>query len=373
MDFYKKYCELKIRTAPFRMKSDYEYVKTVSVIDALSDRADLIHNGAKIGGRFNWQGGGYETTNLMGEAIKYLEALEGGEMPLKGMFTEPGIAVVDHTFVEKDGKLHVFYNRAYIGYWWTERFVDTFGHAVTENLIDWEVLPPVFSAQKGGHDDYQIWSPGIVEYNNLYYMFYTGVNYNIAQAACLATSHDLINWTRCEKNPVFIPGEWCGWSKDIWSDCRDSMVFANDDGMFYMYYCTSKKETDGRTPNVMGIASSRDLINWEDKGFVMLDNVNHYAESPFVMKRNGTYYMFFTSCGKGTAYATSSSPTDGWSVLPNDKNLLIEGANCSEVIEFKGQWYITAASPKIGGQQYLEFWKFYWNDDGTVHVGEKVK
>jgi len=153
------------------------------------------------------------------------------------------------------------------------------------------------------------------------------------------------------------------------------MVFKDDDGTFYMYYCTSIKSGGARSLNAIGVAVSRDLVSWEDRGAFTLKNVDHYAESPFVVKRNGVYYMFYTrtGAGEGTGYATSYNPVTGFSVPDDDRNMLIPGANASEVLEFKGKWYITAASPRVGGQQYLELWEFFWNDDGTVSVGKKVK
>lgn len=46
MDFFDRYIDLKARVAPFKTKEDFEYVKTTAAVDALADRADLIHRGA---------------------------------------------------------------------------------------------------------------------------------------------------------------------------------------------------------------------------------------------------------------------------------------------------------------------------------------
>lgn len=370
---YKKYCNLRVRVAPFRLKEDYEYIKTVSVIDALADRAYDINAGAKPGVRFDWSGVHYSEDQLFNRAFELLEALERGELPLKGKYTEPGVAFVDHDFIEKDGVMHVFYNRAFVGYDWPERFVDTFGHAVSTDLVNWKPCTPVFSAEPNVYDDYQVWSPGFVKHNDEYYMFYTGVNYHVAQAICMAKSKDLIHWERCEKNPVFIPGKWSPWDENKWSDCRDGMVFKDDDGKFYLYYCTCKNMPDGRPHSALGIACSEDLYNWKDCGSIVIPNCEASPESPYVLKHNGKYYMIFTNCAKGAiAYATSDHPVEGWSVLPDDKNLLCPGCT-SEVFSFKGKWYMSNTIWYPTGEQYLEIAEFIWNEDGTLSVGKWLR
>lgn len=46
--------------------------------------------------------------------------------------------------------------------------------------------------------------------------------------------------------------------------------------------------------------------------------------------------------------------------------------SCSEVFCFCGRWYISFATRLPGNEQYLELMEFFWNEDGTVSVGEKV-
>ena len=373
MDFYKKYCDIRVRVAPFRMKDDFEHIKTVAAIDAFANRAKDIHEGCDPKGRFGWgKEPEYSAEAFMEKAVSYVEALERGEMPLKGKFAEPGGALIDHSFIEKDGVMHVFYNRGYIGYLWDQRFVDSIGHATSTDLVNWTIHAPVLTSKQGAYDDYQVWSPSVFEHENKYYMFYTGVNFNIAQAMCLAVSDDLYHWERVQDQPVLTPGPWCPWNADHWSDCRDGMVFKDDDGTFYMYYCSSQTTTPGCTKPVVGMAKSKDLFNWEDLGPLHIPGVGHAAESPYVMKKDGTYYLFFTNCGVGTAFATSDNPVKGWTVLPDNKNILYS-TGCTEVFEFKGKWYFSMATWLQRGEQYLEIAEFNWNDDGTCSVGKILK
>lgn len=376
MSFRDTYRDIICRLARFRTKSDFETVKTVGIIDALIERASTIDEGALPDMPLGTVPG-HTIENFAGRAERYLSALERGEYPLKGMFTEPGKALVDHSFVQKDGKLHIFYNIGAIGYEWSERYVDSFGHAWTEDLVNWHIEPRVLYTEPNGIECYQIWSPGVVQKGDTYYMYYTGVNYNVAQCQCLATSKDLYNWEKYGNNPVLLPGPWNDWSADKWSDCRDAFVFMEDDGNAYMYYCTAVSG-NGVYNAAVGMAKSDDMIHWEDLGFKEFGKDIHALESPFVMKKDGLYYLFYTKVGHGSAYAVSDAPFGDWEdkgmIIPTDGRYdwISHVPSCSEVFEFKGEWYISCAWRHPGCEQYLEIFKLTFNSDGSVTLGERI-
>lgn len=376
--FFRKYCRSKARLAKFKIKSDFETVKTVSMIEELLDRAETVYEGASTKGRYGWNVG-QNIENYTERAERYLSALERGEFPLKGMLTEPRMAMVDHSFVEKDGVMHLFYNRDRIGFEWDTRPVDTIGHAVSEDLKNWKFETPVISTDPDLLEDYQVWSPGITKKGNTYYLYYTGVNFNAAQAICVATSKDLYSWVKCPENPVVLPGKWGEWHEDRWSDCRDPMVFVDDDGTAYMYYCTAMRTNEGGMISAVGISSSEDMIHWSDCGAYHFDICDVTLESPFLTKHNGKYYLFYTNCNHGTAYAVSDSPAGGWKsmgMLIEKKGTPANPANvpsCAEVFCFKGKWYISSAERQPGCEQYIELYDFTWNDDGTVSVGKRLE
>ena len=209
-------------------------------------------------------------------------------------------------------------------------------------------------------------------------MYYTGVNFEIAQTICMATSTDLQSWERWPDDPVFVPGTWFDWREDRWSDCRDPMVFLDDDGQYYLYVCTRWKDEAGQLHAAIGVASSRDRIHWEEAGIIRLPGCTECAESPFVMKRQGRYYLFYTNCGKGSAYAVSDNPISGW----REKGLLLgaedhSGDNahvpsCSEVFAFRGKWYFSFCERLPGNEQYLELKELFWEEDGSVRLGTAV-
>ena len=375
--FFAEYFDAKTRLSKFALKDDPETKKTVSIIEVLLDRALNVNAGASTDGRFG-NAPGHTLENYFGRAKRYLESLERGEYPLKGKWTEPGMAVVDHCFVEKDGKIHLFYNRDRIGYEWDLMPANTIGHAVTEDLKNWIVESPVISADNEAFENYQVWSPGIAFRDGVYYMYYTGVNINACQAICLATSRDLCHWEKHSGGPVVKPGSWGSWSEERWSDCRDSMVFIDDDGTAYMYYCTAAN-IGGKTVPAVGIASSEDMVNWQDRGAYRFDICGVAFESPFVMKKDGKYYLFYTNCGSGTAYAVSEDPVTGWKslgmLMPWTVPPLCPAnvPSCAEVFRFRGQWYISCCLREPGCEQYLEIFELEWVPDGKVVIGKRVE
>ena len=379
--FFKKYVDIRARLAPFKLKEDNETKKAVAAILLLINRAQTVAEGADVSGVFNFVEG-HTVEIYISRAESYLSALEAGEYPLKGKYAEVGGQVVDHSFIVKGDELHLISIRGgEIGYEWDMRPVDTVDHSVTTDLINWKQLAPAVTTDVNLHENYQVWAPGVAEKDGKYYLYYTGVNTNVAQAICLATSRDLITWEKYENNPVVLPGEWGEWSEDKWSDCRDPMVFVDGDGTAYMYFCSAKRDGEGKLTPALGVASSTDMIHWKDEGAYCFDICDISLESPFVIKRNGKYYLFYTNCGHGTAYAVSDDPICGWKslgmLIENPEGYVpINPANvpsCAEVFCFKGKWYISSCLREAGCEQYLEIFEFFWNDDGTVSIGKRIE
>jgi sucrose-6-phosphate hydrolase SacC (GH32 family) len=373
MDFRKEYQSRMSRLGVFRTSEEFEVQKTVAAIDTLLRRADDLYRGSRPDYCY-----GIDAENLMARAEAHLSALERGERPLAGRFTEPGVAFVDHCFIEHEGVMHVFYNRSWVGYDWPERYTDTIGHATSTDLIHWRIHTPVLAVSPDDFGTYQVWSPAVIEDGGRFYMLYTGVNENVAQAACLAVSDDLYHFKKYENNPVYVPGAWSGWDAGRWSDCRDSFCLKHD-GVFYQYVYVSLPQADGPNAPATGILSSTDMIHWKEEGTVRMPACTHAAESPFVVHHGESWYLFYTNCGKGTCYATGPSPLGPW-----EEQGLLFGArtnspdpahvpSCAEVFCYKDNWYISVCERLPGWEQYLEIYELFWQPDGSVRVGELLR
>ncbi len=373
--FFRRVDSLKARAEKFRSKTDYDTVKAVSIIMALINRADALERGKDTSDTWGFNCHRYSSTEeMLDQAEEFLAALENGEEPMRGYLIEIGGSIADHTFIEKDGELHIVYSRFTACYSWQEKDANVLGHAVTTDMVNWKVLEPVLATTKGDFDEYQVWAPAVLEKDGEYWMFYTGVNKNVCQAICLAKSKDLCNWEKYGTKPLLKSGEWGLWNEDVWSDCRDCFIFLDDDGTYIMYYCARQRFDDNTERGVTGIASSKDLLHWEDKGSIAHPNCEGAIESPFITKHNGLYYLFYTNTSinnHGTSYAYSDNPYTGWKYPEED--LLIPGVSCSEVVSYKGKNYISVSTNQINQLHFIDFYEFFWNDDGTVSVGKFIK
>ncbi len=133
------------------------------------------------------------------------------------------------------------------------------GYAESEDGIHFNVRPePVLAPEAeyeahGGVED-----PRVVRINGTYYLTYTGYDLHSAQL-CLATSTDLIHW---ERQGVILPaykGTWnTQWTKS------GAIVPVQINGKWWMYYLGTRTDSDGKSRDYMGIASSEDLLHWRD-------------------------------------------------------------------------------------------------------------
>lgn len=116
------------------------------------------------------------------------------------------------------------------------------------------VLEPAAPYERGGGVE----DPRVLRIGAVYYMTYTGYNLHDAQL-CLATSPDLRHWTR---RGVILPayhGGWItGWTKS------GAIVPERIGGKWWMYYLGTRRDSDGKDRDYMGLASSADLLHWSN-------------------------------------------------------------------------------------------------------------
>jgi predicted GH43/DUF377 family glycosyl hydrolase len=133
--------------------------------------------------------------------------------------------------------------------------VSRLGYADSADGIHFNrTIAPALSAltpyeRGGGIED-----PRLVQFDDIYYLTYTGYNKKDAQL-CLASSKDLVHWLRMG---VILPpykGKWnVGWTKS------GAIVPEKIDGKYWMYYLGTTADKNDQT----GLAYSTDLIHWTD-------------------------------------------------------------------------------------------------------------
>jgi predicted GH43/DUF377 family glycosyl hydrolase len=116
------------------------------------------------------------------------------------------------------------------------------------------VLSPEAPYEKnGGVED-----PRVVQINGTFYLTYTAYDGHSAQL-CLATSNDLIHWTR---QGVILPAYKGAWNTQ-WTK-SGAILPKQVNGKWWMYYLGTRTDSDGKPRDYMGLAESPDLLHWKD-------------------------------------------------------------------------------------------------------------
>jgi beta-fructofuranosidase len=155
------------------------------------------------------------------------------------------------------------------------------GHAVSDNLVDWEYLGECFGPAERGFDDLAIWTGSVVRDGSQWRMFYTAVStaghHIFDQRLGTAVSDDLHHWTREGSEPVVgVDRRWyktldlapppttgpdLEGSSETW---RDPLVITDPDGDGWHLMVTARavgaaKNDDG----VIAHGRSHDLRTWQ--------------------------------------------------------------------------------------------------------------
>ena len=216
----------------------------------------------------------------------------------------------DFWFAKKNDKHHIFYLQAPKSLLLEQKrhHNATIGHAVSSDLIHWNLLPDALKpGYLGSWDDLATWTGSVIQHNNLWYMFYTGVNHaekGLIQRIGLATSQDLITWKKHSNNPIIEADKrWYemldleSWHDHAW---RDPYVILHNK-KFYAFITARVNygSTDGR--GVIALAESNNLIDWEVKAPVTEPGEFGQLEVPQVVKRNNLFYLIFCTAVETTS------------------------------------------------------------------------
>lgn len=273
---------------------------------------------------------------------------------------DPGTRYLnDHTVIKgHDGLWHMFAitgNNPAPGTWPDPSREDFFAHATAPALTGpWTTRPHVMHVDPGYHGEDHVWAPHVISHDGTYYMFYAaGVGANAA--INLATSTDLYTWTRLPSGPLFRDG----------LEARDPMVIRIGT-QWVMYYCATERADGGR--HVVAYRTSSDLIRWSGRQIAYIDpthvgNAPSNTESPFVVQRNGWYYLFIGPRGgyTGTDVFRSQDPfrfnlADWAGHVPS---------HAAEVVPDGTAWWVTHAGwwqrglyiGRLNWQAYAPVWQ----------------
>lgn len=276
----------------------------------------------------------------------------------------PGLYIADPTArVWDDGMLYVYGSRddENLKTWcshdhWVMR---------TEDLVNWEFFPRVF-ASKGENDgvpysDRQLFAPDAMYKDGTYYLYFCQPGKDCEGVAVSPSP-----------TGPFIDAKKMNIGKH---NQIDPTVFIDDDGQAYYSWGQGRAKIAKLKPNMTEIDESTIIPN------VLTENEHFFHEGNFMTKRNGIYYMVYTSIellnsGKKTAtriaYASSDKPmgpyTYGGCIIDNMGCDPKTWNNHGSIVEFKGRWYVfyhrTTHNSAMRRKACIEPISF--NEDGSI-------
>ena len=163
------------------------------------------------------------------------------------------LGIFNPAAIKKDGKTILLFRAQ------DENHTSRIGYAESTDGLHFTVNPkPLLSPETDYEKGGGLEDPRVTKIDGTYYLTYTGYNLHDAQL-CLATSRDLIHWTR---KGVILPtnkGTWnTQWTKS------GAILPEKVNGKWWMYYLGTRKDADEVERNYMGLASSTDLLHWRD-------------------------------------------------------------------------------------------------------------
>lgn len=331
--------------------------------------------------------------------------------------------IADHAWIQDDsGLYHLFFQNEDLGQG------DYIEHYTSSNLLSLQYVGPALLQNAEAWDSHGLWAPHVIKNpsDNLYYMFYAGVTAsgsdpNAVQRIGLATSPDLITWTKyAGNNCEDATGEGCVYDcSESWtrwglgqpydSQCRDPFVIRDEDNNRWLMFMTVNSNVGAPVGQMVAVAQSSDLINWSGAGYVQASKrlwanqggvagqlTGNIAENPLVTKYNNNYYLFFTDYSDEEDYYNVPNPrTQIQYISSTDLNVDASGSlnwlyrgyipdpgvNASEIIvPYNDSWIMSqSVSPNGFSGDWpahtrdLRLKRMIWNEDGTFSTSKLTK
>jgi hypothetical protein len=146
---------------------------------------------------------------------------------------------------------------------------------------------------------------------------------------------------------------------------RDVMLFRDDDSLYYAYSTLTHASNDNFAQSFVQVRTSKNLRRWSDFSIVSSGgrggNGPVSAESPFVVKMKGYYYLFRASSISFLTYVYRSETPFDFGVNTDAKLIATLPLKASELIKLDGQWYISDLADFYG----IKMYKLDWEKDKT--------
>lgn len=202
-----------------------------------------------------------------------------------------------------------------------------FGHATTRDFVRWETHEPCLYISPESWDNGHVFAPYVISHDRRYWMFYTGCTHENTQRIGLAVSDDLFHWQKLSSHPIIRPElyDWAYCPTSKGAACRDPHVMRAGEE-FLLYYTAVTTEGHG----CVALASSTDLLNWNDRGPCYRNPDARHCESSNVQRAGNKYFLFFGGHFESWSYVESDDPYN-WPA--QEQKSLGRGITAMEVIK----------------------------------------
>lgn len=244
------------------------------------------------------------------------------------------------------GRWHIFFQYREEGRntttWW--------GHAVSDDLIEWEELPPALKHDPDSlYESFGCWSGSSIVKDGRLYLFYTSVGEGESQSISLAYTDDGVNFTKHSANPI-IPCPDFVYNFNF----RDPKVFLYG-GKYYMLLGT---EFDGFGRILC--YTSDDLVSWSyESEFYRSDKYEPYPsmtlECPDFFPLGDRWVLKFSSqYHRKEIFVVGRF--DGVSFTPESSEILIDGGE---------HLYATQTFAGVTDRTVMLGWMWSWEKPAT--------
>jgi beta-xylosidase len=285
-----------------------------------------------------------------------------GDAPAEKTYTNPiidRIGPADPHVIHYQGKYYLYPTLDGRGY-------DVF---VSDDLVHWEEKGKAFRDPRGG-----VWAPDVFHNkrgDGKLYLYYTD------------------NAPRTEKGGkqigVAVAESPLGPFEDkgvLASESIDAHLFQDDDGKFYLYYvhlAGGFKIMVQPMENPLTKQGEPQMVIHPTEPWEKVSG--EVTEGPFMLKREGTYYLMYSGTGAdspnyGIGYATSKSPMgpftkhSGNPIAHRGGDVLGPGHHCVIDGPDGRLWmvYHQKASTRRGWDRFLAIDPLWFDDQGVIHV-----
>lgn len=167
--------------------------------------------------------------------------------------------------------------------------------------------------------------------------------------------------------PLISPGQ-TAYGGHLWEDI-DPTVLIDDDGQAYMYWGNNALYAVKLNEDMLSYYGNIITFDISDKEAFGPD----FEEAPWVIKRNGIYYMFYAAhIPEAIYYSTSSSPLGPWKYGGVMMEALAQRStgNHPGVVQYKGNWYLFYMNHDLPDghdkRRAINVIPFDFNPDGSI-------